>query len=282
MKKKDSSTSFISSFFTIIIVIVLLLAFGLMGYNQHLTNERIHNALDYIIDYYETSVESEATDTSDDHPQTDGDNENSNREVNSADRLELSSAIAYLSKVQEVASNNNTTALLSLMYALISSLILSYGAKMLRLGENDKQKLSDEIKEKCQEDISCVNEQLQSQAYLSNVIAASTSAIVSFQTLKIALLKEDQGTWEASNKAFLDCVNTLSQELEKLATSRQQWSTCSLNFISLEVVYSLFQKNCEEYTTMVLPPEIDDKKTVMQKFNNIDHMFTDIKRWQKR
>ena len=190
MKKKDSSTSFIASFFTVIIVIVLLFAFGLMGYNQHLTNERIHNALDYIIDYYETSVESETTDIGRDHPQTDGDKENSIPAVTTADRLELSTAIAYLSKIQEVTSNNNTTALLSLMYALISSLILSYGAKMLRLGENDKQKLSDEIKEKCQEDISCVNEQLQSQAYISNVIVASTSAIVSFQTLKIELLKK--------------------------------------------------------------------------------------------
>ena len=281
MKKKDSSTSFISSFFTVIIVIVLLFAFGLMGYNQYLTNERIHIALDYIIDYYETAVEPEATDTGKDHPQIDGDRENSSQDVKFADRLELSSAISYLSKIQEVASNNNTTALLSLMYALISSLILSYGAKMLRLGENDKQKLSDEIKEKCQEDVSCVNEQLQSQAYISNVIVASTSAIVSFQTLKIELLKKDQGAWEVSNKAFLDSVNTLSQELEKLNTSRQQWSTCSPNFISLEVVYSLFQKNCEEYTTMVLPPEIDDKNTVMQKVSNIDNMFTDIQKWQK-
>ena len=79
MKKTHSSTSFISGFLVFIIVLILLAAFCMMGYTQYQTNERIQNALDYIIDDYEISVESEITEKDENCPVDDVDKDNSNQ-----------------------------------------------------------------------------------------------------------------------------------------------------------------------------------------------------------
>ena len=225
-----------------------------MGYNQYVTNTRIQDALDCIVSDYNEQGFADSNDEENDHSPQEDDQQG----ANISNRLELSSAIAYLSKIQEVASNNNTAALLSLIYALITSLILSYGAKLLRLGESDKQKLAEEIKEKCQEDLNCVKDQLLLQTHISNVIVATNATIVSFQTLKIALLQGKQDVLEPINKTFLDSLNTLLSELKDLKKNCTPNLVVGSDIKSLMVVYSSFKKHYEDYTSINLPEEIND------------------------
>lgn len=277
MKKRGSCGSFISSFFVVVIVVILLAAFGLMGYNQYITNTRIQDALDCIVSDYNEQGVAGSSDEENDHSSPED-----QQGAGVSNRLELSSAIAYLSKIQEVASNNNTAALLSLIYALITSLILSYGAKLLRLGESDKQKLAEEIKEKCQEDLNRVKDQLLLQTHISNVIVATNATIVSFQTLKIALLQNEQDDLESINKTFLDSLNTLLSELISLKKNCAPNQMVGSDFKSLMVVYSLFKKHYEEYTSISLPKEINDMEAVKNKADEIGTYFNEINKWQQR
>lgn len=64
---------------------------------------------------------------------------------------DYSAAIAYLEAAQQTYSENSVIKITSLIYALSSSIILGYGAKMLRLGAIDKQELCTELLEKTAE-----------------------------------------------------------------------------------------------------------------------------------
>ena len=62
--------------------------------------------------------------------------------------VDYASAITYLEAAQQTYSENSILKITSLIYALSSSIILGYGAKMLRLGASDKQELCNELLDK--------------------------------------------------------------------------------------------------------------------------------------
>lgn len=74
---------------------------------------------------------------------------NSVNSNNSAQNVvEYNAAISYLEAAQQAYSENSVIKVISIIYALSSSIILGYGAKMLRLGASDKQELCKELLEK--------------------------------------------------------------------------------------------------------------------------------------
>jgi len=62
--------------------------------------------------------------------------------------VDYTAAITYMEAAQQTYSENSVMKITSLIYALLSSVILGYGAKVLRLGTSDKQELCKELLEK--------------------------------------------------------------------------------------------------------------------------------------
>lgn len=87
--------------------------------------------------------------------------------------VDYAAAITYLEAAQQAYSENSMIKIASLIYALSSSVILGYGAKVLRLGASDKQELCNELLEKTAQQFSKSSDQMLRQQ--NDVYAAVTS-----------------------------------------------------------------------------------------------------------
>lgn len=190
--------------------------------------------------------------------------------------IEYSSAIAYLSKIQEVSSSNNSSSLLALIYTVISSLVLTYGAKMLRLGENDKNKLIQEISEKSRNDISNVENPLIVKSSISNTITAVNSATSALQLVFFMLVDNNQEFQEKINTAFMSSLSSMSDRLSNLLKVIEQYSIPGVDLSELDNAFSLFEHHFEIYKNMNLPTHIDDKNPAEAKVNKAQEKYEQI------
>lgn len=77
--------------------------------------------------------------------------------------VDFQAAIAYLEAAQQTYSENSIIKITSLIYVLSSSIILGYGAKMLRLGASDKEELCKELLLKTEKQFNSSSERILKQ-----------------------------------------------------------------------------------------------------------------------
>ena len=77
--------------------------------------------------------------------------------------VDYTAAITYLEAAQQAYSENSMAKITSLIYALSSTIILGYGAKMLRLGASDKETLCLELLEKAKQQFTVDSNQILKQ-----------------------------------------------------------------------------------------------------------------------
>lgn len=95
--------------------------------------------------------------------------------------VDYSAAISYLEAAQQAYTENSIIKIISLIYAVSSSIILGYGAKMLRLGASDKQELCEELLQKTEGQFRKASDQIlrrQNDVY-TNVIACDNATQLS-------------------------------------------------------------------------------------------------------
>ena len=280
-----NTISAISSIIIIAITFILLVSFCFMIYNQHQTNMRLQQALDSLSSAYQTdtalsvstqTTEDPTTGTIDASGSTEPSQSNQTSSTTTISTLEYSSAIAYLTKVQEVSSSNNSSSLLALIYTVISSLVLTYGTKMLRLGENDKNKLIREISVKSRNDISNVENQLTVKSSISNTITAINSATSALQLVFFMMENDDQESQEKINTAFMNSLSSMGDRLSNLLTVIDQNSIANVDLSELDNSFFLFEHHYEIYINIDLPKHIDDKHAAETKVNDSRDIYNRI------
>lgn len=278
MKK---TVSIVSSFLIIIIILILIISFVFMIFNQYQTNTRIQETLDIISLAYRTEIiaphentdkldttgETTPTSIANTEPSTD------NSTASPISLLEYSSAIAYLTKVQEVSSDNNSSTILALIYTIISSLILTYGAKMLRLGENDKAILIQEISQKSRDDISSVEKHIIVKSSMLNAVTAINSATSALQLLLITFSTGDQDDLEEINTSCMSTLSAMDDHLTKVLHTIDQCSIQNIDLYDLDSALSLFEHHYEIYKKADLPKYIDDKSAAQKKVDKAINTF---------
>lgn len=280
-----NAISAISSIIIIAITFILLVSFCFMIYNQHQTNMRLQQTLDSLSSAYQTdtaiSVSTQTTEypttgTIDASGSTEPSQPNQTSSTTTISTLEYSSAIAYLTKVQEVSSSNNSSSLLALIYTVVSSLVLTYGTKMLRLGENDKNKLIQEISEKSRNDISNVENQLMVKSSISNTITAVNSATSALQLVFFMIVDDNQESQEKINTAFMNSLSSMGDRLSNLLKVIEQYSISDVDLSELDSALFLFEHHFEIYKNMDLPEYIDDKHPAEAKVNEAQEKYSQI------
>lgn len=200
--------------------------------------------------------------------------------IQSISTVEYSSAIAYLTKIQEVSSMNNSSSLLALVYTIISSLILTYGAKMLRLGENDKDKLVRELGERSRQDISLIENRIMVKTSISNVVVTINSATSSLQLLLLYLNNGDQARLETINASFMDSLSVIRTQLSIVHDVIHDLKVQNIELSSLTCALILFEQNFDIYKANQLPIYIDDSNKANDIVNEIQEMFAKISNTQ--
>lgn len=282
MKRGQSSTSTVSSVLVIIIVAILLISFAFLGYNQYKTNNELRNAIQRISANY-TVNENDGTDTNDANANEKMDTSNSTatdpgKHLISA--AEYSNAMVYLEKVLEVSSINNTASLLALVYAILSSLILTYGAKMLRLGENDKEKLIEDLSEKSLKRISSVEDQMEVKTSISNAVVSINSATSLMQLLIQSLSCKDQQLLETTNSSLMDSLSDMCIQLGNVYNTIRGCRNRETDMRSLECALRLLEQSSEIYESKTLPKYIDDKKIVREKLKQTKKKYQNILKYK--
>lgn len=91
--------------------------------------------------------------------------------------VDYAGAITYLEAAQQAYSDNNAIKITSLLYTLATTIILGYGAKILRLGATTKKELCEEILNMTEQQLEKnTTQMLQSQAELQTAITACENA----------------------------------------------------------------------------------------------------------
>jgi len=138
---------------------------------------------------------------------------NSVNSNNSAqDVVDYNAAITYLEAVQQAYSENSMIKIISLIYALSSSIILGYGAKMLRLGAADKQELCKELLEKTADQFNKSTDKI--LRHQNNVYTAVMSSETSGQ-LALLLIGHFELTNNSTTSARSDIEDRLQVELTR-------------------------------------------------------------------
>ena len=289
MKKENSSISIVSNVFTVVVTLILLISFFFMVYNQYQTNKRVLDTLSYLHPSEQPSSDSINIDMPDTTDPTDvtittsetmPHNLPMNTSTESISAVEYSSAIAYLSKIQEVSSINNSSSLLALVYTIISSLILTYGARMLRLGENDKGKLVQELSEKSRQDISDIEKRVSINSSISNVVVTVNSATSLLQLLLLYLPNGAQIELETINASFMDSLSTIRTQLSMAKDLIRHDNIRNIDISSLDCALILFEQNFEVYKTKTLPNCINDRKTASEIVDKFKTIYSEITNMQ--
>lgn len=91
--------------------------------------------------------------------------------------IDYAGAITYLEAAQQAYSDNNTIKITSLLYTLATTIILGYGAKILRLGAATKKELCEEILKMTEQQLEKTTTQMfQTQAEVQTAITACENA----------------------------------------------------------------------------------------------------------
>ncbi len=289
MKKEKSSVEFLSNLIITVIILFLLTFFCFGVYNQHQTNKRVIDILDYFnssaclgsesinnTQCGDASDASGSTATTATGLETAPDNLSTYTSFKSISAVEYSSAIAFLSKIQEVSSINNSSSLLALVYTIISSLILTYGARMLRLGEDDKEKLVKELSEQSRQDISDIEKQMKINSLLSNIVVSICSATSLLQLLLFNLPNGEQDKLETINASYMDSLSTIKTLLKTAHDDICRNQIYKIDLSSLAYALILFEQNFEIYKEKKLPDYINDKKVACTIVDTIKTLYTEI------
>lgn len=295
-KRSYSYVDVVASFMIIVICGILLIYFSLVSYNQYQSNKRILAAIESIsstfvsADYctqqdltQPTLVPSQQVFTDDATAVIQEDTEGSadqtliGSQTDPLTPVEYSAAIAYIAKLQEVSSGNNASSILSLTYAVITTLILSYGTKVLRLGESDKKKLVQEISNDTRKEISSVESQLVVKKSIGNVITAINSTTSLIQLLLLNLSNGDQEALQSINVSFMECLSrTLIQfESVKREAAKQEYRY----FVDISVIenpMAMLAQHFSIYKKTKLPRCVDDKSIATSTFEKIESLYSDL------
>lgn len=114
MQKNDSLLRTLSHWLICICAILFILCAVLFGYGQYRANQSILLAGEAVLNATES---------------------------NSQEQIDYTGAITYLEAAQHAYSENSMVRLTSIIYVLASTIILGYGAKMLRIGKDEKDEL---------------------------------------------------------------------------------------------------------------------------------------------
>ena len=253
-----------------------------MIYNQYQTNARLQQTLDNLSSAYQTDtlisqlneIPEVSTNTVDPSESIDMQLSTQTSNITTITSLEYSSAITYLTKVQEVSSSNNSSSLLALIYTIISSLVLTYGAKMLRLGENDKNNLIQEISEKSRNDISVIENQLIVRSSISNAVTAVNSATSALQLVFFMLSKKE--SHEEINTSLMSSISAMGDRLSHVLEVIDQYSIPNIDYSELDSALSLFEHHYEMYKNTDLPYYINDKTAAETKVNKAMDTYKQI------
>lgn len=124
--------------------------------------------------------------------------------------IDYSAAISYLEAAQQAYTENSVIKIISLIYAVSSSIILGYGAKMLRLGASDKQELCEELLQKTEQQFSKVSDQiLRHQNHVYTTVIACDNAT----QLSLLLISHFELSNNPSTTISSDIVGRLQVEL---------------------------------------------------------------------
>lgn len=293
MKKRNSSISLVSTFLVIIIATILLTSFVFLGYNQYKTNKELLNAISQVTASYATNepdISTETTSTTPDETPAIPSETNATSPTNivsdikseSISKAEYSSAMAYLAKLQEVSSINNTSSLLALVYTVLSSLILTYGAKMLRLGENDKEKLVQELTEKSLERISDVETHMLAKSAITNAVVTINSTTSLLQLLMQNLTNSDQTLVETINSSLMDSILDMCDQLHVTEKTIRKLRYKNADICSLECAMKLLEQSFDIYKSCALPRCIDDKACAEQKIDLANKTYKKIIKFTQR
>lgn len=200
----------------------------------------------------------------------------------SISKAEYSSAMAYLAKLQEVSSVNNTSSLLALVYTVLSSLILTYGAKMLRLGENDKEKLVQELTEKSLERISDVETHMLAKSAITNAVVTINTTTSLLQLLMQNLTNSDQTLVETINSSLMDSILDMCDQLHVTEKTIRKLRYKNADICSLECAMKLLEQSFDIYKSCALPKCIDDKACAEQKIDLANKTYKKITKYTQR
>lgn len=114
MQKNDSFLSALSYWLMCICAVLLILCAGLFAYGQYRANQSILLAGEAVLGVTGS---------------------------NSQEQIDYTGAITYLEAAQHAYSENSMVRLTSIIYILASTIILGYGAKLLRIGKDEKDEL---------------------------------------------------------------------------------------------------------------------------------------------
>lgn len=290
MKRRNTSISLVSTFLVIVIATILLASFVFLGYNQHKTNKELLNAISQMTSRYTTNESNiypgtnsinrdETQDISNETevmPDTNLDVIVSDEKSESVNEAEYSSAMAYLAKLQEVSSINNTSSLLALVYTILSSLILTYGAKMLRLGENDKEKLVQELTENSLERISNVETHMMVKSSIANAVVAINSTISLLQLFMQNLSNNKQDLRETINSSLMDSFLDMCDQLNGTYRTIRKFGYKNADISGLECAMKSLEQSFEIYKSCDLPQCIDDKACAEKKINATKETYKKI------
>lgn len=260
--------------------------------NQYTTNIRVQETLDVLSLTYNQAQEDKDLLTSTDEPLEGSDNiafvedasfnEDAKTKVSA---LEFSSAIAYLSKIQEVASSNNSSSLFAFIYTLLSTIILGYGTKLLRLGADDKANLVRELSEKSRNDISRIEDQLAVKTYISTAIVAINSTTTSLQLLVSCVHTNFVGepeTLESVNISFMNNLSSMCNQLEKVDQKISEYSIPEMDITGITSALSNFEKLFVIYKNSSLPANINDMDVAESRASSVATLHKKICDRQKK
>lgn len=211
--------------------------------------------------------------------------------------VDYSAAIAYLEAAQQAYSENSVIKVISLIYTLSSSIILGYGAKMLRLGASDKQELCEELLEKTQQQFNESSDQILRQ---QNDVYAAVTTCENVAHLSLLLLSyfdltstgrkstpATEAVTDTTERLQIELTRSLSRFRDFLVNSKDNLGLIKLTQDQLAMLRHSWEQTQKSVNEYILPKKNGEKSCLESHFGEYDQialeeLVKEIKYYWKR
>lgn len=131
------------------------------------------------------------------------------RDGTAKSEIDYVSAMAYIEAIQQAYSENSAVKLTSLIYALVTTVILGYGTRLLRLGDSDKAEIINEIRKESESKFS-ENAQNLSEKIMKN---SEEKFKENASSLSDAIMAQSTNNFQEQAKNFSDHILFLQNDI---------------------------------------------------------------------
>lgn len=200
--------------------------------------------------------------------------------------IDYTGAITYLENAQQAYSENSMVRLTSVIYMVASTIILGYGAKMLRLGGDDKKELIAELFDRTKQQLDSSRAKILKDFNYASILLNSSENTLHLCLLlqsgleMLPLIKEDcqrNGYINTLEHMQMEMVRSLQMFLDYMGELDDSNLPVDSNLrYMIERNVSLLRKSFNVLFSTTKPEQINDDETIEQLLCKCEKLFASI------